>query len=84
MKPEEVKAVQQDHKSHADRIPLQETKNTAGVLRPVVRLKSDGAETVINCPWNQKLSLKISKEAPAAVAKCIDGGPGVEFDFRGL
>ena len=53
-------------------------------FRPVLRLKGDGAETVINCPRDQKLSLKLSKEASAAIVKCIDGGPGVEFDFRGL
>jgi hypothetical protein len=54
------------------------------LLRPVLRLEGNGAETVINCPWGQKLSLKLSKEAPAAVAKCIDGGPGIDLDFRGL
>jgi len=54
------------------------------LLRPAVRLKGDGVETVINCPWSQKLSLKLSREAPAAIVKCIDGGSGVEFDFRGI
>jgi hypothetical protein len=53
-------------------------------LRPVVRLKGGGAETVINCPWDKKLSIKISRESAAAVMKCIDGGPGVELDFRNL
>ncbi len=54
------------------------------LLRPVVRLRSDGAETVVNCPWGSKLSLKLSREAPAAVVRGIEGGPGDAFDFRGL
>jgi hypothetical protein len=53
------------------------------LLRPVVRLKGDGAETVINCPWEKKLSVSLSEEAPAAVVKCIDGGLGIDLDFHG-
>jgi hypothetical protein len=35
-------------------------------------------------PEIKKLSLKLSREAAAAIVRGIDGGPGVELDFRGL
>jgi hypothetical protein len=53
-------------------------------LRPVLRLEANGTDTLISCPWDKKLTIKISKDAPAAVVKCIDSGPAVELDFRGL
>jgi hypothetical protein len=57
---------------------------TDTLLRPTLRLEANGPDTLINCPWEKKLTIRLSKKAPAAVVKCIDGGPGIELDFRGL
>ncbi len=54
------------------------------VSRPTIRLNGDGQETLLNCPWEKKLTIQLSKEAPAAVIKCIDGGPGVDLVFEGF
>ncbi len=52
------------------------------LLQPTLRLKGNGQETLVNCPWEKKLTIQLSKEAPAAVVKCTDGGPGVNLEFE--
>jgi hypothetical protein len=47
-----------------------------------IDLDGDATDTILRCPWGKKLSIMASKEAPAAVVKCIDGGPGIEFGYR--
>jgi hypothetical protein len=44
--------------------------------RQVVRLDA-GERVLINCPARSLLTIQPSKEAPAAILKCADGGPGV-------
>jgi hypothetical protein len=51
--------------------------------RPVVRLEGDGPRAVtVNCPWERALIIRPSKEAPAAVLRCDEGGPGVTVDLK--
>jgi hypothetical protein len=52
------------------------------MLRPLIPLRGDGKSTVVNCPWDKRLTVRLSIKAPAAVLSCQDGGPDVLVELE--